>query len=424
MSDRILTPAWGNIIAALCAVGFLLIVNPSQAQEWTRFRGPNGSGISSTSAIPVQVTASDYLWRVELPGIGHSSPVLWGEKLFITSAEDAKGKRHLHCLDARTGKTIWTRTYTFEKYHTHEYNTTASSTPSVDSERVYAAWPTPESYLVIASDHAGNEVWRRDLGKLSTQHGGAASPIVMGDVVLLGVYQETEGPEGFLVGLDKKTGDIRWKLPRKQNGSAAYSSPLIYQPKGKKAEAVFTSTAHGMTSIDPESGKINWEAPGVFTVRCVGSPVVAGDLIFAAAGQGLGVKEAVAVRPGSAQSKTDPKVEYRLPRGPCYVPTPIAIGDRIYAWGDSGIVTCLKAETGETVWNERVGGDFFGSPVCAAGKLYAVSSKGELVVIEAADQFKVLGRSDLGESSHATPAVANGRMYIRTLSHVFCIGKK
>src|SRR5687767_10107061 len=121
-----------------------------QAQEWTRFRGPNGSGISSAPALPVQVTPADYLWRVKLPGAGHSSPVLWGEKLFITSAEEDKGKRHLHCLDARTGKTLWSRSYDFRNYDKHQQNTAASSTPTVDAERVYAAWPTSEAYLVIA----------------------------------------------------------------------------------------------------------------------------------------------------------------------------------------------------------------------------------------------------------------------------------
>lgn len=397
---------------------------PAYAQEWTRFRGPNGSGISSAAGIPAQVSPADYLWRVELPGIGHSSPVLWGEKLFVTSAEDAKGKRHLHCLDAKTGAIVWTRTYDFEKYHTHEFNTSASSTPTVDADRVYAAWPSPERYLVIACDHTGNELWRRDLGKLAIQHGGGASPVVVGNVVMLGIYQEQEGPPGFLVGLDKRSGEIRWKVPRKVNQSAAYSSPLVYQPKNAKAEVIFTSTAHGMTSIDPDTGAINWELPDIFPVRCVASPVLAGDLIFATAGQGDGVKKAVAVRPGSAQSKTEPKVEYKFDRGASYVPTPVALGDRIYAWGDGGIVSSFKADTGEQLWSERVGGNFFGSPVCIAGRLFAVSSKGEMVAIEASDQFKILGRSDLGEASSATPAVANGRLYVRTLSHVICIGKK
>jgi outer membrane protein assembly factor BamB len=398
----------------------------ANGQEWTRFRGPNGSGISSASNIPVQVTPADYLWKADLPGVGHSSPVLWGEKLFVTSAENTKGKRHLHCLDARTGKPVWSRTYVFKDYHTHELNTTASSTPTVDAERVYTIWPTPDAYLVMALDHDGTELWRRDLGKLAIQHGGAVSPILAGNTIILGIYQEQESAPGFLFGLDKKTGEMRWKIPRKANPSAAYSSPLIFKPKSGKDEAVFTSTAHGFTSVDPETGAINWELPDAFNVRCVASPVLAGDLIFATAGQGDGVKKGVAVRPGSAQSKTPPKLEYRVERGATYVPTPIAFGDRIFTWGDGGIVSCLKADTGEVVWNERVasGVNFYGSPVCAAGRLYALSTKGELVVVEASDTFKILGKSDLGEGSHATPAVANGRMYIRTLSHVICIGKK
>jgi outer membrane protein assembly factor BamB len=396
----------------------------ASAQEWTRFRGPNGSGISSASSIPTQVTPSDYLWRADLPGTGHSSPVLWRNKLFITSAESEKRKRHLICLDAQSGKPLWTKSYDFKAYHTHEYNNAASSTPAVDADRIYSGWPTADSFDVIATDHSGNEIWRRDLGKLNTQHGGAASPVLVGDTVILSVYQEEPGAEGYLAGLDKKTGEVRWKLPRRVNNSSSYSTPLVYQPKVGKPEVVFTSTAHGVSSVDPHTGALNWETPALFTARCVASPVQAGELIFATAGQGAGIKQAVLVRPGSAQSKTEPKVEYRLERGPCYVPTPVVLGDRIFAWGDGGIVTCLKADTGEQIWSERVGGNFFSSPICVAGRLYGVSAKGELVVLEASDQFKVLGRSDLGEPSHATPAVANGRMYIRTLSHVICIGKK
>jgi outer membrane protein assembly factor BamB len=418
-----LTIPGASVMAAISGLAVSSIPGPAQAQEWTRFRGPNGSGIASASSLPIRVTPADYLWRTELPGAGHSSPVLWGERLFITSAEDDRGKRHVHCLDAKTGKILWSRSDSFQKHPMHQHNTTASATPTVDATRVYAAWPAPESYLVIALDHSGKELWRRDLGRLVTDWGGGASPVVAGGVVMLGVYQEQEGAAGFLVGLDKNTGAIRWKVPRQAHNSSAYSSPLIYQPEGGKAEAIFTSTAHGMTSVDPETGTVNWEAPGLFKQRCVASPIQAGHLIFATAGSGGGAREAVAVRPGSAPSKTEPKVAYRLARGPSYVPSPIAWGDRIYAWGDGGIVTCLKAGTGEPVWNERVGGDFFSSPICAAGKLYAVSTRGELVVLETGDQFKVLGRSDLGEASHATPAVANGRMFVRTLSHVICIGK-
>jgi outer membrane protein assembly factor BamB len=409
----------------LC-VSILFNVGPvsvAQAQDWTRFRGPNGTGVSSATTIPVQFSEGDYNWKIALPGAGHSSPVLWGKRLFITSAEEDKGKRYAICVNVTDGKVLWQKSDNFTAYRHHELNNCASSTPTVDSERVYFLWATPESVRIEALDHAGKEVWKRELGKLAIQHGIGTSSVVVGDVLLFGVYQEQEGPEGFLIGLNRKTGEILWKKPRNASQSASYATPLVLE-SAETPEVVFSSTAHGITSVNPKTGDINWEVPDLFKLRCVASPVLANGLIFQTAGQGAGDRQAVAVRPGSKSRHIGPAVAYKLPRGPSYVPTPIAIGNRIYAWGDGGIVTCLKADTGEQVWQERVGGNFFGSPVCVGGKLYCMSAKGELVVIEASDQFKVVARVELGEQSHSTPAVANGVLYLRTVSHLISVGGK
>jgi outer membrane protein assembly factor BamB len=289
---------------------------------------------------------------------------------------------------------------------------------------VYITWATPDAVMVLAFDHDGKELWKQDIGRLAIQHGAGMSPVVVGDVVILGVYQEEDGPEGFLIGLNRKTGAKIWKISRNRSGSAAYSTPALYSPKGGPAQLIFTSTSNGMTSLDPKTGAINWEIPGLFTLRCNASPVIYGDLIFATAGVGGGEKQAFAVRPGSKEPRIEPKVEYKLARGPSNVPTPIVVGDLIFAWGDGGIVTCLKAATGEMVWTDRVGGNFFGSPVCINGRLYAIDSKGDVVVIEASNQFKLLGKSDLGEQSHSTPAVAGGVLYLRTISHLISVGGK
>jgi len=172
---------------------------------------------------------------------------------------------------------------------------------------------------------------------------------------------------------------------------AAYATPLLYTPKEGPAEVIFTCTSHGMTSLDPKTGEVNWEVPGIFTLRCVASPVIVGDLIFATAGVGNGDRQAVAVRPGSKAKKIEPQVAYKLQPGPSNVPTPIVVGGRIFAWGDGGIVTCLNGETGEQVWKERVGGNFFGSPVCINGKLYAMSAKGENVRYRGLRPLQVAG---------------------------------
>lgn len=406
----------------LFAACLLALPNPLPAQEWTRFRGPNGTGISHATTIPVQFTPADYRWRTALPGGGHSSPVLWGKRLFVTSAEEEKGRRHLLCLNAENGRLLWTRTDSFTPYAHHAFNSAASATPVVDADHVYVVWTTHERFTVLAYDHSGKAVWRRELGRFPTQHGGAASPILAGDTLI--VTMEPEDVEGRLFGLDRKTGATRWQRPRGR-GPAPYATPILYQPNDSPSEVIFSSAANGLTSLDPQTGAVNWELPNLFNLRCVASPIQAGGLIFATAGQGGGARQALAVRPGSRRASTAAQVAYRLPRGPSYVPTPIAVGGRVFFWGDGGIVTCIRATTGETVWQERVGGgDYFGSPVCINGRLYAMSAKGELVVIAASDRFQLLGRSDLGEPSHATPAVAGGTIYLRTRSHLIAVGSR
>lgn len=397
----------------------------SLAQEWTRFRGPNGSGIGQAATVPASFTSSDFNWKIAVPGVGHSSPVLWGRKLFITSADEAAGKRYAFCIDSADGKIIWQKIEEFKPYSHHPFNTCASSSPTVDENQVYFLWATPDAVVIQSFDHNGKEIWKREIGKLAIQHGIGTSPIVVGDVLMFGVYQEEAGPDGFLIGLDKKTGQTLWKKPRNRNPSASYATPFVLQQAGStQPEAIFASTAHGITSLDPKTGDTNWETDMLGKLRTVACPVLANGIIFQVSGQGDGAKEAVAVKPGK-KGGASPSVAYRLSRGPAYVPTPIFANGLLFAWGDSGIVTCLKPDTGEEVWKERVSDDkFFGSPVCINNRLCAMSAKGELVVIEASDKFKLVSKVDLGEQSHSTPAVANGALYLRTQSHLISVGGK
>jgi outer membrane protein assembly factor BamB len=421
----------GTYLTGAVAIGMLLAwPGDGHAQEWTRFRGPNGSGIGAATAMPVTVTEADYNWRVRLPGSGHSSPVLWGRKLFLTSAEETQGKRHLLCLDAADGRTLWTRTYDFAKYAHHQFNSFAASTPAVDAERVYILWTEPAKVSLHALDHNGREVWMRELGSFRTVQGAGASPIVVGDVVIVAHDQESREPdpatgappESFWIGLDCKTGAVRWKTPYPSSPSAAYGTPILYQPEGSPPEVIFSSIAHGITSLDPRTGERNWSLAAIFTERPVASPVLSHGLLFQTVGSGGGEKQLVVVRPGSKAPRRAAEVAYRMPRDISYVPTPVAYGDHVFFLGDGGVMTIVKAATGEQVAKGRVGGTFFGSPVCVNGKLYAMDAKGDLVVVEASERMTVLGRSPLGEGSHATPAIAGGVMYLRTMSHLISVG--
>jgi outer membrane protein assembly factor BamB len=395
----------------------LLVSASARAQEWTRFRGLNGAGQSDATTIPATWTEADYNWHVELPGVGHSSPVLWGKKILLTSADPNGNQRWLLCLHADSGETVWKKPFDSKRYQIHLQNSFASSTPTVDAERVYILWGSPESYSVIALDHDGNQIWTKDLGPFEAEHGFGTSPIVFEDMVI--VNNDQDG-SSFLVALDSKSGDIRWKVPR-STAKVAYSTPCVYQPKGRKPELIFASQSHGVSGIDPKSGITNWEI-STFEKRTVGSPIIAGGLVLASCGEGAGNNTMVAVRPGTIEHK--PEVVYQFDKSSApYVPTMVAHGPLAFLWSDKGVVTCIDNKTGKIHWRERVGGTYSGSPIRVADRLYCISTDGEVVVIAAKDVYEPISRQPLGEVSRSTPAVADGKMYLRTQSHLFSLGK-
>jgi outer membrane protein assembly factor BamB len=403
----------GRIAAACCA----LAATAAVAQEWTRFRGPDGAGHAKAdpNAIPVQWTEADYNWKVKLPGTGHGSPVLWGERIFLMCCDERTAARMVVCLSAANGGSLWTRTYKSQPFGMNRDNSFAGTTPAVDKDRLYAAWATPKQITLVALDHDGKELWQRDLGPHRSQHGPCTSPIVFEDMVILPNDQQGES---FLIAVDCATGKTRWKLPR-TSGRAAYSTPCVYRPAGGQAQLILTSTAGGITGVDPKTGQVIWDRGEVMPERCVGCPVVAGDLVVAASGTG-GRGKLVAVRPTAGRQA---EIAYKLDPGP-YVPTPLVRGDLIFLLGDLGAVSCLRAATGREVWKDKLPDRFYGSFVLVGQRLYCISRTGKAYVLAAGEQFKLLATNSLPERSFATPAVAGGRMYLRTYSHLISIGGK
>lgn len=387
------------------------------AQEWTRFRGPNGSGLSDATTIPATWTDEDYRWKVDLPGVGHASPVIWGNKIFLLSADPETVTRIVLCLDAADGRTIWSRSYPSTKHVKHQFNSFASATPAVDEQQVYVAWSAPEEYTLAAFDHDGNERWKLNLGPYVSQHSCGTSPIVYEDLVILGNDQDGDSS---LVAVERATGSIRWRVPRKKV-VVAYSTPCVYAPEGEKPQLIFNSQAHGISSINPDDGQSNWEL-AVFDKRSVSSPLIAGGLIFGSCGSGAGGNYVVAIKPGAAG--VAPEVAYKVTKSAPYVPTPVATEDFIFLWSDQGVVTCCDIATGKPIWQERVGGKYFGSPVCAGGRLYCMSADGEVAVVAASPVYEFFGKQPLGDPSHSTPAVSGGVMYLRTFTKLFALGGK
>lgn len=393
-------------------------VGALHAQEWSRFRGPNGTGISDAKTIPVAWTDKDFNWKISLPAGGNASPVLWGHRIFLPVADESQFS--ILCIDERDGRQIWKKDYPHAPYHLHKFNSFASGSCAADEDRIYFTRQDGREMFLCALTQAGEPMWEFSLGEFETQHGGGQSPIVYQDLV---VVPNDEDLAGQIVAVDRKTGEKRWSIPRRP-GTADYSVPCVYEQPGKSPLLIFNSQDDGVSAVNPLTGKVAWSTINeVLKLRTVSSPVVAAGLTFATCGSGGGGNYVVAVKPpedGSAKAE----IQYTIRKAAPYVPTPIAYDGRLFLWGDGGIVTCADPATGETKWQERVGGNYFSSPVCVDGKIYGTSDSGEVVVIAGGDEFKVLARSDLGEATRATPAVANGRIYFRTWEHLISIGGK
>lgn len=406
----------------MAVVAIILVASASlvSAQPWPRFRGANGEGQSEATNIPTKWTDADYNWQVELEGTGHSSPVVWGDKVVVTSADSESAARFVHCRRTSDGGEVWSKSFASSPHRLHRKNSYASSTPALDGKRVFVTWATPQEYWVVALDFdTGEEIWREDLGGYRSAHGYGSSPIVFEGKVI--VTKDHNG-ESFLLALDCEDGHEVWKSPRGPGGKAAYSVPCLFTTEDGQRSLVFHSTDHGISGLDPNTGKVKWSASDVFVKRCVNSPVVAAGLVFGTAGQAGNGDAVVAVRPGGGADGAE--LAYEVRKAAPYVITPVVYQDMLFVWHDSGIVSCLHAKDGEVHWRERVGGSYSGSPIRIGDHIYCTSEDGKVVVLDAAGTFRLVAENDLGERSFATPAVSDGRMYLRTETRLMSLGGK
>jgi len=392
----------------------------SAAENWDRFRGPNGAGQADAAEIPSQWNAENFLWKQSLPGVGHSSPVIWQDRLFLTSANAETGEQIFQAYDALSGKLLWERRITgpaASRYPYHAFNSLASSTPAVDEGHVYVAWLAEGKVLLAALDHDGNQAWQKEVGEYQEQHGFGKSPIVVDGLVCMATDSEAQSA---IVALDANSGEVRWRLPR-ASGITSFATPCLLDPTAERKLLLAISTASGLTAVDVTAGQVVWHGfEDDLSYRCVGSPVLGGGLLFFGCGEGGGGKLLIAARPGDEQH--GPQEIYRLQQGVSYVPTPVVAGDLLFLWGDRGVVACHDVASGQLHWRQRVVGDYHSSPIRIGNRILGISRDGEAVMLAVDRKFKVLGRNSLGEPTSATPAVAHNRLYVRTVSTLCCIG--
>jgi outer membrane protein assembly factor BamB len=411
------------------ALSILLIIcsaaaadRPEAASYWSRFRGPNGTGISNDKHVAVQWTETKgVLWKTAIVGLGNSSPVVWGNRIFLQSATEYGKERLLLCVDTASGKIVWSRTVSGSAAPINPRNTLASSTPATDGKRVYALFWNGSALLLHSYDFSGKLVWKRELGAYASQHGAGASPIVYKNKVIVANDQDASSR---LMAFDTETGQVAWEVPRPRAVSGTcYSTPFLLEDTGKPSEMIVASTP-GLSAYDPETGREcwswSWPFPGK-PLRTVASPVYGRGFIFATSGDGGGDRHMIAVQRIGSGHGAKISLAWESNRLP-YVPTMLTWGEHLYWVNDRGVAGCNVARTGETVWTERVGGNVTASPVLIDGKIYAANEDGDVHVFLAEPKFKLLAKNPIGELVRSTPAVADNRLFIRGQKHLICIG--
>lgn len=414
-------------LAALFAC--LLLNNSLNAQQdWTRFRGPNGTGVVADADLPTSLKQP--LWKTKLAGVGNSSAVAWGDRIFVTSCDMQTAEIRLQCLSMKDGGEEWIKLFESTPYHLHGRNTFAASTPAVDQDHIYACIADLDHTVLVALGHEGEEVWRRDFGPFASSHGFGASPIVQKDLVILSHSQAKEQlPAGVapgqsrLIAVNRRTGQDVWSLDL-TTSRVCYGVPCVWKDADGKEQLVNCNTGDGFYGVDPETGIKLWSGLP-FKKRVVATPLVAGGLLIGSCGSGGGGNYLVALDPNKCAAGLSTKnlqPTYTV-RSSNYVPCPVAVGDLLFIFNDKGVVHCVDLKTGKPHWKQRVSAGFSGSPVANGAYVYAADEEGNAYVIKAGETFEQVGKFSLGEPTRATPMIARDKIFFRTDSQLMCFGK-
>lgn len=414
-----------HILGLLTAV---VVVGGLSAADWTRFRGPNGTGVADPTTPTSFDVTKDVLWKSELPGVGHGSPIVVGDKVLLQAASEGGATRVLVCLSKADGKKLWEKTLADGKAgKVHKKNNQAASTPCSDGERVYSVVWDGTGLTMLAHDLNGNELWKKGLGSYASEHGFGHSPAVYDGLVYFNFDQDGAAE---LVAHDAKTGEQKWRAERLPN-RASYTTPFVIERSGGAAELIVGSTTT-VDSYNPKTGAVNWTYALPWgnsgkKLRAVGQPVFAGGKVIVYTGEGGSGRLMVAVKPDGQGDVSDSGLAWELKKDTPYVPGVLAYQDHLYWVKDDGLAACADAKTGKVSWNERLPGmkGVSASPILIGNTVLVFGEDGKAAAFKA--NPKELGdvtRSDLGEPVFATPAAVDGKLFVRGGTHLFCIGKK
>jgi outer membrane protein assembly factor BamB len=391
--------------------------SPAHAENWPNWRGPNGDGTSSGTSFPVVWdSVKNIVWKSTVPGTGYSSPIIWEDRLFITTASVANQEKMLLCYDCHTGRLLWQKTVLRSPFENkHNDNSYASGTPATDGTLVYTSFLDGEDVVVAAHDFTGKQVWLQRPGKFSSPHGYSCSPVLYQDKVII---NGNSLGDSFMAALSKTDGQIIWKIPH-ENPAHSFSTPIIREMAGK-VQLIFLGNQE-VASYNPDDGSKYWYVRGPsedFTASPVYDEKSGLVLISSAWPQ----RYLLAIKPDGSGDVTQSHVVWKTREGAYYVPSPVCSGGYIFTTMTNGVVHCIEIATGKILWKENLGRQY-ASAVLAGGLVYMPNDNGVITVIKPGPTFQAVSRNPIGERMNASPALSEGKIYLRGYRHLFCIGQ-
>lgn len=389
-----------------------------QAQNWPCWRGPSGDGKSSEINLPVKWDSiTNVLWKSEVPGTGHSSLIIWEDKLFTITAFTETSEKSLLCFNAKTGNLLWQKTIIKSDFEgKHNDNSYASGTPATDGNLVYVSVLDKNDVVVAAYDFAGNQAWIQRPGKFSSPHGYSCSPALFeGKVIING---DSKG-EAFVAALNKTDGKIIWKVDH-DKPAHSFSTPIFREIAGKK-QMIFCGNKE-IASYNPNDGTRYWWVNGPSDDFC-SSPVYNEKLDLVLVSSAWPQRHLLAIKPDGKGDVTESKVVWQTTKGAYYVPSPVCTDDYLFTTMTNGQVHCIEAATGNIIWTENLGKQY-SSSVLANGLVYMPNDEGIITVIKPGAEFEMIAQNSIGEKMNASPAISNGKIYLRGDKHIYCIGAK
>jgi outer membrane protein assembly factor BamB len=387
------------------------------ATDWAWWRGPQQDG-HSPSAAPVTTWSAteNVLWKSSVPGRGHSTPSVCGERVYLTTANEAAQEQLLLAYDRASGDRLWSVViHKGNLPRMHSKNSQASASPACDGHRVFCAFVNAGRLFVTAVSLDGKIIKQTDTGAFTPEHGFGSSPVLHESMIIV---NGDSMKDSFVAAVDRDSLELVWKTTRPSTGEhGSYGTPVVAELAGRPQ--IVLAGMRSTSAYDPQTGKRLWTCAGPADVTAC-TPAFGDELVFSSGG--FPQKELLAIRPDGSGDVTETHVAWRTTKGVTYVPSPLYHGGRLFVVDDGGTMTCFDAKTGDEIWQDRLDGDFSASPVAAAGLIFATNERGVTYVVRAGDKFELLSANNLGSGGFASPVVCDGRIYLRTEDALYCIG--